>query len=136
MKLPLFACALCLGFTAPVLTQSIAPAAANPVASQSKIAIDNYPDGTYLDRDWAVYLYRSGGTYHYRGTNNHTQASIEFAGANVSGTNSRRVYTWNNAGTRYRVTWKRSDPDTIRLQVIAPNGKEQLNRLLSYEGGC
>jgi hypothetical protein len=135
MKLSLLAC-ICLGLATPVIASSIAPAAANPPISSSQIAIDKYPDGTYIDRDWSVYLYREGGTYRYRGTNNLTQAKIEFSGANVSGTKSRRIYTWNNAGTRYRVTWKVSDPDTIRLQVIAPNGKEQLNRLLSFEGGC
>jgi hypothetical protein len=136
MKLPLLACTLCLGLVTPIVAGSIVPATANPSISPSQIAIDKYPDGTYIDRDWNVYLYRSGGTYHYRGTNNLTKATIEFSGANISGTKSRRIYTWNNGGTRYRVTWKVSDPDTIRLQVIAPNGKEQLNRLLTYEGGC
>ncbi len=135
MKLSLLTCTLYLSLATPVIASSTAPAAANP-PSLSQIAIDKYPDGMYVDRDWSVYLYREGGTYRYRGTNNLTQAKIEFSGANVSGTKSRRIYTWNNAGTRYRVTWKVSDPDTIRLQVIAPNGKEQLNRLLSFDGGC
>ncbi len=134
MKLPLLACTLCLGLVTPVIVGSIVPAAANIPISSSHIAIDKYPEGTYIDRDWSVYLYRSGGTYHYRGTNNLTKATIELAGASLSGTKSRRIYTWNNSGTRYRVTWKVSDPDTIRLQVITPNGKEQLNRVLIFEG--
>jgi hypothetical protein len=48
----------------------------------------------------------------------------------VSRDRQRKFYTWNNGGTRYRVTWNPQDPNYIRVQVKTPNGKEILNRLL------
>jgi hypothetical protein len=99
------------------------------------IAGPNHPfyasDGSfYGDRDWLVELDYSGNTYRYRGVNKRNGSEIVLAGATVSVTNKRKIYTWNNARTRYRVTWQPKDPDTIRLQVIQPNGKEIVNRLL------
>ena len=56
--------------------------------------------------------------------------NINLSGAVASGTKQRQVYTWNNNGMKYQVTWKPSDPNFIRLQVTQPNGKLILNRLL------
>jgi hypothetical protein len=86
----------------------------------------------YRDRDWVVELDYSGNTYRYRGVNKRSGSEIVLAGATVSVTGKRKIYTWNNAGTRYRVTWQPQDPETIRLQVISPNGKYIINRLLQH----
>jgi hypothetical protein len=128
MKLSNLACALFFGIAAPTISFTTIPS--------SVMAAPKNPDGFYMDRDWGVSLEFKGGTYHYRGTNNHTGKALELAGASVSNTPTRRIYTWNNGGTRYRVTWQPKDPDVIRLQVIESNGKERLNRLLNAEHGC
>ncbi len=128
MKLTTLAYAICIGIATPAIAFTTVP--------NSVMAAPKNPEGLYMERDWGVYLEFKGGTYHYRGTNNRTGKSLELAGASVNTTKNRRIYTWNNAGTRYRITWQPSDPDVIRLQVIAPNGQEQLNRLLNAEGGC
>ena len=137
MKLSLLVSTLWLSLTTLIaVTQSIAPVDAHLISSQCG-GINHSPDGTYLDRDWTIQLSSRGGeVYDYLGTNNRTKASISLAGATTIRTNNRRIYTWNNAGMKYRLTWNESDHDTIRLQVISPNGKVQLNRLLTYESGC
>ena len=137
MKLSLFFSALWLGLTTSiVVTQSIASVAAHSIGSQCG-GSNHSPDGTYLDRDWTIYLsHRDGEVYDYLGMNNRTKASIGLAGGTIVRTNHRRIYTWNNAGIKYRLTWNEHDRDKIRLQVISPNGKMQLDRLLIYEYGC
>ncbi len=128
MKLGTLACAILIGISTPGIAFTMTP--------KSVMAAPKQPTGFYLDRDWGVLLEFKDGSYHYQGTNNQTGKGLKLAGASVSGNKNRRIYTWNNAGTRYRITWQPSDPDVIRLQVISPNGKEQLNRLLHVEHGC
>ena len=132
MKNPLLACFLCLGLTTPLIGQSIAPASANSLSSQVAMAVNAAPSGPYSDSDWEVYVNYAGGTYNYYGTNRNDGSNISLSGAVVSGTKSRRIYTWNNSGTKYRVTRQAKDPNTIRLQVINSKGKVMLNRLLYY----
>ena len=59
-----------------------------------------------------------------------TGSSLLLSGATVTGNNQRRVYNWRNGPSRYQVVWQPSDPNVIRVQVFAANGKEILNRLL------
>jgi hypothetical protein len=120
---------LLFGLGTPLLTQAIAPMAA--------VARESSPNGAFFDRDWTISILYQNNTYQYNGYNHQTQKSISLSGATVSGDNIRKIYTWNNGGTRYQVTWQRRDPDFIRVRVITPNGKEVLNRLLPrVEEGC
>jgi hypothetical protein len=120
---------LFFGLATPLFFQAITPMAV--------LASANNPDGTFVDKEWTILVYRQGDTYRYRGYNNRTEKSIELSGAMIAGDRQRRVYTWNNQGTRYQVTWQRRDPNYIRVQVITSNGKEVLNRLLPrVEEGC
>ena len=121
--------ALIFGLATPVLAQTIAPTIA--------VAQDRHPNGAFVDREWTVSVYYRDNTYRYYGYNNLNDSKIELSGATVSGDRQRRIYTWNNGGTRYRVTWKPQDPDFIRVQVKTPDGKQVLNRVLprSQEGG-
>ena len=121
---------LIFGLATPLLIQAITPIAA--------FAKANSLDGVFVDREWTISVYHQDNTYRYRGYNHQTQKSIQLSGAILSGDRQRKIYTWNNQGTRYQVIWQRQDPDFIRVRVITPNGKEALNRLLprSEEGGC
>ncbi len=120
--LPLTAALFMLGLTTPILTQAIDP--------QIAVARVVGPEGTFLDRDWNVAVYYQNNSYHYTGYDRRTGRSIELAGAIVSGNRQRKVYTWNNNGTWYQVTWQPQDPNFIRIRVIA-SGREVLNRLLT-----
>ncbi|MBD2145350.1 hypothetical protein [Sphaerospermopsis sp. FACHB-1194] len=91
----------------------------------------NYPKGNFADKDWEVSLSFDNNVYYYYGKNRRNRNSyISLSGAVTSGTNDRQVYTWNNNGMKYRVTWRPSDPNFIRLQVINPRSQVILNRVL------
>lgn len=115
----------------PLVAQATTPEAVYSRSHQVAIAGADLPsDGFYTDRDWSVALSYSDGVYKYYGTKNRDQSHISLSGAVVSGTKSRRIYTWNNNGTKYRVTRQTSDNSNIRLQVVSPKGVVVLNRLL------
>jgi hypothetical protein len=117
------------GFATPLLTQAIMPMVA--------VAKESSPNGSFVDSSWTVSVFYRNNTYQYTGYDHRTQKSINLSGATISGDSQRKIYTWNNSGTRYQVTWQRRDPDYIRIQVITPSGKEVLNRLLPRsEEGC
>lgn len=125
MKLSALACAVWLGITAPSIAFMTIPSSATAASTQ--------PQGSYADNDWSVDLEYKGGTYHYRAKNHRTGQKLELAGATLDSSGNRKIYTWNNAGTKYRVTWRPKDPDFIRLQVIDADGTERLNRVLAME---
>ena len=133
LKHSILTCLLCLGSAMPLMAQAATPGALYGRSHQMAIASADLPtDGTYADRDWSVALIYTGGTYKYYGSNNCDQSQISLSGAVVSGTKSRRIYTWNNNGTKYRVTRQANDNSTIRLQVVSPKGVVILNRLLKW----
>jgi hypothetical protein len=131
MKLFNLATALILGFGVPLLAQGLAPSTAVAVTANPR------PEGGFNDREWQVTLVRQNNSYRYQGYNYKSNKSIELSGAKVSGTAQRRIYTWNNEGTKYQVVWQSKDPNYLRVQVIGNNGKTILNRLLQrMEEGC
>ena len=108
------------------------PAIINLSISQPALAQRyNYPQGTFSDRDWNVTLYFSNNSYFYYGESRYnSNSNITLSGATSGGNNARQIYTWNNNGTKYEVTWRPSDPDYIRVRVIAGR-KVILNRLMT-----
>jgi hypothetical protein len=122
MKLLNLAGAIIFGLATPLLTQSLAPTVA--------VAGSNRPEGSFKDAEWQLTLSRQNNSYHYRGVNIETGTSIELAGAKVSGNSQRRIYTWNNEGTKYQVVWQSQDPDYIRVKVVSSRNRTILNRLL------
>ena len=89
----------------------------------------NYPKNTFSDQEWTVILKFTNNSYHYYGRNISNGSSINLSGAVASGSHERQIYTWNNNGTKYQVTYRPNDPNYIRVQVI-DRGKVVLNRLL------
>ncbi len=131
MKLFNLASALILGCGVPLLTQALAPSTAVAVSANAR------PEGGFGDGEWQVTLTRQNNSYRYQGYNYKNQTSIELAGAKVAGTSQRRIYTWNNEGTKYQVVWQSKDPNYLRLKVMNNSGKIVLNRLLQRsEEGC
>jgi hypothetical protein len=130
-RLYLTAALLLFGSLTPLVAISTNPTVA--VAQTTTSTLTN-PDGFFSDREWSVGVSYRNNTYHYNGRR--ANSSIELAGATVVRDGQRKVYTWNNSGTRYQVIWRSLDPDYIRVRVTTPNGKEVLNRLLAREDGC
>lgn len=89
----------------------------------------NYPKNTFSDQEWTVTLKFTNNSYQYYGRKISNGSSINLSGAVASGSHERQIYTWNNNGTKYQVTYRPNDPNYIRVQVI-DRGKVVLNRLL------
>ncbi|HLP90444.1 MAG TPA: hypothetical protein VK184_17895 [Nostocaceae cyanobacterium] len=123
MKLRALALATILGVSTPAIIDVA-------VSNHAEAQTFSYPEGQFIDRDWSVSLSYSNNAYYYYGQNRNNGSNISLAGARASGNRQRQVYTWNNNGTRYQVTWRPSDPNFIRVQVVTPNGRVILNRLL------
>ncbi len=121
MSLPAIALAIGLGLAVPVIESAIAP---------TVVLAQSLPTGTFSDGEWTVRIAYQGNALTYYGRNENSGDSLFLSGASVGGNASRRTYTWNNSGHRYRVSWQPSDPDTIRVEVFSPNGRSILNRLL------
>ena len=94
------------------------------------IAQRAFPQGFFKDSDYSVNLRFYDNDYFYEGTNMNTGAGITLSGATISGNYRRQVYTWNNGGVRYQISWRPADPRLIRIEVIQSNGRVTLNRLL------
>jgi hypothetical protein len=133
MKFYALVTAVMVGVAVPLVANFSSPAAA-PSPNIAKVV----PlDGTFGDSDWMVTVSQQDGNYRYYGYNLKTSKSLELFGAKVTSQGSKRIYTWNNSGTKYRVTWQPQDQNYVRLQVISPNQTKVLNRLLSrQEDGC
>lgn len=118
--------AFCLAATVSLgvtLNTGIANAAMVPVSdnnspTQPKIATVRYLEGFFVNSDFSIDLYREGGKYYYLGTKLQNNANLKLANPTVSITKSQQIYTWNNQGTKYRISWDTNNPDKIRLQVI------------------
>lgn len=125
MKLFNLGAALILGCGVPLLTQALDPSMAVAVAANAP------PEGNFGDEEWEVTLVRQNNSYRYIGKKHQNESSrIELAGAKVSGNSSRRIYTWNNEGTKYQVIWQSKDPNYVRVKVVGNSGRTILNRLL------
>jgi hypothetical protein len=133
MKIHALVTAVMIGVTVPLVINLT-----SPVAAQSPKITKAVPlNGSFGDADWMVTISQQNDTHRYFGYNLKTSKSIELLGAKVTNQGGKRIYTWNNSGTKYRVTWQLQDQDYVRVQVISPNQKEVLNRLLSRQDeGC
>ena len=86
--------------------------------AEVKIATVKYLEGFYVTSDFSVEIFRQGGKYYYNGTMLETQANLKLSNPTISRTKSQHTYTWNNKGTKYRVSWNTNDTGKIYLQVI------------------
>ena len=89
-----------------------------------------FPSGKFSDDDWLISLWYKNGTHYYQGTELGTGNSLSLTGAKSLIDRQRHTYTWQNGDYRYQINWQPNNPDYIRLEVFAPNGKQLLNRLL------
>lgn len=105
---------LAVAFNAPALAQT-----------------ENFPVGDYLDG--SLYVNIEGNQLSdltIRVQDLSAGDPISLSGATLSGTNERRIYTWENSSRRYQVAWRPSDSEVIRLQIFTSSGQEIENRLI------
>ncbi len=125
--------AVMVGLVVPLADNFSHPA----VAQSQAIAAVAPPIGTFRDGNWAVTVSEKSGVYRYSAYDLRTGKSIDLRGATITNQGSKRLYTWNNGDTQYRVVWQPQEKDCVHLQVIAPNQTEVMDRLLSrQENGC
>lgn len=94
--------------------------------------INNCPvnRGTFSNSDWRVFISAyEPGAYLYRGTNLKNGNSIEIVDSDIVGTTNRPQYRFHSGNVTYVVTFRYSDPDTIRLEIYQGN-RRILNQLL------
>ncbi len=133
MKVYTLMAAIILGAALPIATLIASPAN----AQHQKITYNAPLEGTFGDARWTVTVSQKNGVYRYYGHNLGSSNSIELLGATVVKQGTKRLYIWNNNGTKYRLTWQPQDQGYVRVQVIDANRTEVLNRLLSrHEDGC
>lgn len=96
----------------------------SPAASQDL-------SGQFSNNQWAVVVQQEGNSYRYTGTDLSNGNEISLSGGRISGTSERRIYTWDNGGYLYQIAWRPNDPNTLRLQVFNPRGKELVDSVLN-----
>jgi hypothetical protein len=127
----------CLAATVSIgtLNAGIANAAMPPVSANNSptpisnaqarppraVASVSYLEGFFVNSDFSIDLYREGGKYYYLGTEIQNNANLKLANPTIYRTKNQHIYTWNNQGTKYRISWNTNNPDKIRLQVIDRN---------------
>lgn len=95
--------------------------------------INNCPllQGNFYNDDWKIELGKwEPGVYVYRGTNRITGDKIELMSSQVTGTVDRPQYRFKNGEVVYAVSFQRSDPKTIRVEIFE-NGTRIFNQLLN-----
>jgi serine/threonine protein kinase len=117
----------------PTATPSPTPSP-TPTSTASPEPTSGSPSGTFQDDTWQVTLVDQNGTLDYQGRNLKTGDALNLSGAAAAVSGDRKVYTWYNGDYQYQVSWRPSDAGVIRLQVIAPKGKELINSLLNQQG--
>jgi serine/threonine-protein kinase len=99
-------------------------------SSNSGSNSNSFPEGRFANSEWSLNLSRSNNNIFYQAQSLKDSSSLNLENGRISGSNDRRVYTWNNGAYRYQVVWQPNDPDFVRLRVFTPSG-EELNQLLS-----
>lgn len=125
MNIKTFAVIAILGLAAPAITDLAINTQAH--AEEPKLTA---PLGGFSDGLWTVSLWQDNNLYNYSVKNHQTGATLFLSSPEQSIDGDNRIYTWRYNSTDYQVSWQPSNPRMINLQVIGPNGKQVLNRLL------
>lgn len=125
------AIAITLGLTMPSIATILMP---QPAAAQQLKTAASQLQGTFLSGDWTIGIYYRNNVYNYA-ARDPAGRSISLSGATIRRDGARKIYTWNNGGTRYQAIWKPQDPDFIRVRVTTPQGKQVFDRLLRRAAG-
>ena len=128
-----------LSVTAAAFSQIDEPCQAYTVDTSTAYGyeeVNNCPlsiSGTFSNANWRVSVTAwEPAAYRYQGVNRYDGSRISIIDFDVVGTTSRPQYRFTNEDVTYVVTFRYSDPDTIRLQVYQ-NNRLLLNELLDRE---
>ncbi|MGB3638763.1 MAG: hypothetical protein WBA39_14490, partial [Rivularia sp. (in: cyanobacteria)] len=98
--------------------------------SNSDSSSNSFPEGKFTNNEWSLNLFARNNNIYYQAQSLKDSSSLNLENGRTSGSNERKIYTWNNGAYRYQVVWQPNDPDFVRLRVFTPSG-ELLNQLLS-----
>jgi hypothetical protein len=89
--------------------------------------------GTFANENWRVSISQwEPAAYIYKGVNRRDGSEIQLMDFDVVGTTSRPQYRFTNEDVTYVVTFRYSDPDTIRVEIYQGD-RVILNELLDRE---
>lgn len=89
--------------------------------------------GTFANENWQVSISQwEPAAYLYRGVNRHDGSEIQLIDFDIAGTTDRPQYRFANEDVTYVVTFRYSEPDTIRVEIIHDT-RVILNELLDRE---
>lgn len=125
MNIKTFALIAILGLAAPAITDLVIHPQAH--AEEPKLT---EPLGGFSDGLWTVSLWQENDLYNSSVKNHQTGATLFLSSPEQSIDGDNRIYTWRSNFNEYQVSWQPNNPRVINLQVIGPNGKQVLNRLL------
>jgi hypothetical protein len=83
----------------------------------------------FVKNEWEIKIFKAGNRYIYSGKQR-GKPGIRLTGGKLTRAGGKHLYTWNNAGTIYRVTWQPQDPGYARIQVFEPRDREIFNELM------
>jgi hypothetical protein len=105
-------------------------------AKANDITTGSASKGYFFTNDWEIKVSRNGNNYGngtsyiYAGRNSKTRDSISLAGGRLTRSEGKHFYKWRNGSTIYLVTWQPEDPNSARVQIFNPGGKEIFNKLM------
>jgi hypothetical protein len=136
VKIALVAC-LSIGFSTRANAESCkAYTIETPGRGYGYEEINNCPieGGKFSNSNWQVRIgHWEPATYFYIGKNLRNGSSISLSGFDVTGTTDRPQYRFKNKNVTYAITFQRSDPNTIKLEVFQGN-RRILNQFLHKSG--
>ncbi len=118
-----------------VVSQTVSNSNSNSNSSSSSNSnlssnSNSFPEGKFTNSEWSLNLFTRNNNIYYQAQSLKDSSSLNLQNGRTSGSNERKIYTWNNGAYRYQVVWQPNDPDFVRLRVFTPSG-EVLNQLLS-----
>ena len=114
-----------------VVSETVSNSNSNSNSSSNSSSNSNsFPEGTFANSEWSLNLFARNNNIYYQAQSLKDSSSLNLENGRTSGSNDRKIYTWNNGAYRYQVVWQPNDPDFVRLRVFTPSG-EELNQLLS-----
>jgi hypothetical protein len=107
----------------------------NAIANNTGGSGNIFNDGrmSFSDGQWTVLVGcgDAGGIYIDNKSNKSVRLSDD---ATITYKNGRRIYSWVQSGTKYKLTWNPKDPNFARLEVTKSSSGKVVNTLLKVSG--
>lgn len=125
MKITNLILTVILGISTPIISSLTVKNTVNAQTIQGAI-------GTFSNEEWTVSLWYENNIYYYNSLNLNNGQSLTLSRPRLSleSTEDRYIYIWRNNDYQYQITWRKNDPDYLRLTVINPSNRTIVNTIL------